>query len=209
MEITNETNTLGEFQPIIGYREINKSPFVVTIQTNRLLKLFRTGLIFDLSLGEEYLKEYTLGYISDAESNCSVVFDKSGKPIDTIDIESREAAARAYTIFGWLPDMTTIPLVAPLKEGFSRKGMLKAPISREEFLARTRELKIELSKIATGITDYKQRPKLGSPFFRTLTFFRVAEHLNPSFPLTVEEKEVIRRKKEIKFMDKFSDLEAS
>lgn len=200
---------LDEFQPVIGYRDIAKSPFVVTTQTNRLLELFRSGLIFDLSPGEEYLKKFTLGYISNAEDNCDYIFDKNGKPADTIDVESREVAAHAYTVFSWLPDMTAIPAIPALRDGLARNGVLKAPLLRGAFLRRTGELRAELSKIADGKTNYKQRPKLGSPLFRTIVFFKVAELLNPSFKLTVQERAVIQRKKDIKFLDKFSNPEIS
>ncbi|MDO8638441.1 MAG: hypothetical protein Q7R43_02610 [Candidatus Daviesbacteria bacterium] len=198
---------LNNFQSAVGYREIAKSPFVVTFQTHELLGLYQKGIIPNFSLGRDYLKDFTLDYIKNAESNCASIFDRNGNLATDVDVESREAVAHAYTIFSWLPDMTALPAVTVLKDGLSRKGMLKPPLSREEFLARTKELKIELAKIAFGTTLPHHRPKIGDPLFKTQVFFRVAASFNPIFKLTVQERAAINRVKDIKFMDKFSNPE--
>ena len=92
--------------------------------------------------------------------------------------------------------MVTIPTVSALKDGFSRKGMLKAPLNEREYKLRLRELKVELAKIATGITEPEQilwpRPSV----LRTFVFFQVAAFLNPSFKLNPGEKELLEKQQE-------------
>ncbi len=198
---------LNNFQPHIGYRDFERSPFVVTTQTFELLELHNLGIISNFSAGRDYLKDFTADYIRKAEDNCDLIFDRSGKHIDNTDVELREAVVHAYTVFSWLPDMTAIPAVDVLKDGFARNGMLKSPLERDEFKIRTRELKIELAKIAFGTTGLNRYSELGMSFFRTYTFFKVAAFLNPGRQLIRKEKVVSNRPKEIKFLDKFSNPE--
>lgn len=186
----------SEFQPIPGYREPARSPFVVTGQTYDLLRLYHANALLNFSHGRDYLQEYTFPYLTTAEKTSDTVFDKTGAFNGKADLESREVASHAYIIFAWLPDMTRIPTVSALKDGFSRKGMLRAPLTQQEYKLRIRELKVELAKIATGTTEPEQilRPK--TPLFRTFVFFRVAAFLNPSFKLNPEEKELLEKQQE-------------
>ena len=186
----------NEFQRTPKYEKPERSPFIVTGQTYGLLKLYHANALPNFSQGRDYLQDYTFPYLTTAEKTSDTVFDKTGAFKGNADLESREVASHAYIIFAWLPDMTRIPTVSALKDGFSRRGMLRAPLTQREYKLRIRELKVELAKIATGITKPKQilRPK--PSLLRTFVFFRVAAFLNPSFKLNAGEKELVEKQQE-------------
>lgn len=108
------------------YKIPERSPFVVAPQTHRLLMLFKTGAFTNFSFGKDYIKQYTFPYLTQAEANCATIFGTDGEYKGNADPETREAAHHVYTVFAWMPDMTAVPGVKALEDGFARKGMLRA-----------------------------------------------------------------------------------
>jgi len=185
----------SEFQSKPVYKEPERSPFVVVGQTYNILKLYAANLP-NRSPAEEYLKNYTLAYIRTAEFNTDSIFNSNNIPIK-VDLESREAASHAYTVFGSIPELTTIPSIPALKNGFSKRGILRAPGTKEEYLSRTREIKVELARIVNGVTppgDIMRTARFS--LLRTLVFFRVGALLQPDFHFSPGEKEILDRQEE-------------
>jgi len=185
------------FQPVLKYRDAERSPFVVTSQTYQLLQLLQSPILLDRSFGSQYLSGYTMLYLKSAGENCGIIFDRDGQYKGNADLESREATNHAYAVFGSMPGMTALPKIPALKDGFSKRGMLKAPESKSQYLARIREIKIELANIAAGSVILGQRPVSRVSLFRTLIFFRVAHSLTPSSKLTPREKELREKHEEV------------
>ena len=73
----------SEFQPIPGYKDIARSPFVVTGQTYGLLKLYHANALPNFSQGRDYLQDYTFPYLTTAEKTSDTVFDKTGLLTET------------------------------------------------------------------------------------------------------------------------------
>ena len=126
----------------------------------------------------DYLKTYTWPFITAAEEGSKPLFEDFLSP----DLETREASAYTYTLFAWMHEMVTSKA---LPQGFSRKRILKAPLTREEFLERTREIKYQIANFAAG--NVETAWKAGSPsLLRTYCFFLTAKRLPIKF--TPEEK---------------------
>lgn len=117
-----------EFQPVIGYREIEKSPPIVVRQTHSLLGLYYQGAIRNPEPARDYLQDYTLRYLKAAEVGSSILYDQLDQlTVQEIDLETREAAHHAFIVLAHLPDKARSPF---LPKGFSRRGMLKAPTTQ-------------------------------------------------------------------------------
>lgn len=164
-----------EFQSVIGYREIEKSPPLVARQTHTLLGLYSQGAIRNPRPARDYLEDYTLEYLKAAEAGSGILYDQTGnlKPQE-IDLETREAASHAFVVLAHLPDKATSPFL-PL--GFSRKGMLAAPTTKEQFLARIKELKIGLWQIADGNLSPHATLEAYPSLLRVCKFFEVGNGL--------------------------------
>lgn len=178
------------FQPDPRYLDPERSPFVVTGQTYRLLQLYRAQALSNFSFGVDYIKGYTFKYLQTAEQHCDTIFDEEGVYLGNADPESREAAQHAYVIFGSMRDMTVARNLSALSTGFSRRGVLRAPDTKPLYLARIREMKTELAHIAVGNIPPSQPPESRSPLFRTFVFFRVADIMTPAHKLNSGEKEL-------------------
>lgn len=186
-----------EFQPVIGYREIEKSPPLVVRQTHTLLGLFYQGAIRNPEPARHYFKDYTLGYLKAAEEGSPVLFDKTGPLIaQEIDLETREAASHAFVVLAHLPDEATSSF---LPNGFSRRGMLAAPTTKDQFLARIKELKIGLWQIVDGNLSPHATLEADLPLLRVCKFFEVGSGL--LVRLTADEREQEQLKRE-----EFNDL---
>lgn len=186
-----------EFQPVIGYREIKKSPPLVVRQTHTLLGLFYQGAIRNPEPARDYFKDYTIGYLKAAEDGSYVLFDKTGQLIaQEVDLETREAASHAFVILAHLPDRATSPF---LPNGFSRRGMLVAPTTQEQFLARIKELKIGLWQISDGNINPYATLEADPHILRVFKFFEVGNGL--LVKLTADEREQEQLKRE-----EFNDL---
>lgn len=176
-----------EFQPIVGYRDFARIPHVVVNQTDTLLWLFRQRAINKPGLARDYLHDYTIQCLVEAEHGCDVLFNPAISSI--IDLEFREAASYTHVVFAWMHKFYRPP---NLPDGLTGKEMLRAPRNKEEFLARVRELKLGLYRVAyqeakfTGDGDW--------PLLRTFAFFTAGSRLPINFPES--ERERLERQKE-------------
>lgn len=178
-----------EFEPIIRYKNFAKSPTAITKQTYGALELLRQGTIRESKLIRDYLHDYTFSYLNQAEKGANTIYDRKGAVYRDLNLETEESAHHAYIVFGHLPDKVTSSF---LRNGFSRKGMLRAPETRDEFLKRINELKVgiwqTIDKRVGPQTMLEAYPRL----LRTYGFFKVGSELPIKMP---EDKKKIQDEK--------------
>lgn len=100
--IPPHTNHMSEFQPVVGCREFEASPFVVVKQTNTLLGLFNQGAIRKPELAKDYFHDYTFNYLKAAEEGSGALYDAEGILLQDVDLEVREAAHHTFVVFAWM-----------------------------------------------------------------------------------------------------------
>ena len=192
-----------EFQSVVGYRDWSRMPSVVARQTNALLDLLHQNALPNLGPARYYLGKYTLEYLKRAEGGSGILYDNKGFLKEGIDLEVREAATHAYVVFGHLPDMVQSPFVP---KGFSRRGMLRAPETRDEFLNRIKELKIGLWNVIAGEVAPQATLEAYPPLMRTFGFFKVGGDL----PIRLSDSErVIDQIEREKFNDFLGGMNVS
>lgn len=192
-----------EFQPVIGYKEIEKSPFFVVRQTYTLLGLYYQGVfqeaIRNSKLAEDYLHDYTLGYLEAAEEGSSTLYNQIGGIVTPdIDLETRGAAHYAFVVFAYLPDKARSPY---LTKGFSRKGMLKAPTTQRQFVTRIRELRVSIQQVVKGKVKPHITLEAYPPLLRTFKFFEVGNELPVKLTDDEREQKELEREKINKLLD--------
>lgn len=185
-----------EFQALPGYREWERTPFVVARQTHTLLGLYYQGAIHRPGLARDYLHDYALTYLKDAEKGSDALYDETGVLIENIDLEVREAADHAFVAFAHIPDFVTSPW---LPKGYSRRGELQPPQTRNEFLKRITELQVGLWQVVAGEMEPRATFEAYPSLARTYGFFRVGSEL----PIKLSEDE---RKQDQREREKFNDL---
>lgn len=191
------------FQPVIGYKDIEKSPSFVVSQTHALLRFFYQGIIQEMirnsKPAEDYLHDYTLGYLKAAEEGSSTLYNQIGGVVTPdIDLETREAAHYAFVVMANLPDMAKSPYLA---KGFSRKGMLKAPTTQRQFLARIKELIFGIQQVVAGKVKPHVTLEAYPPLLRTFKFFEVGNELPVKLTDDEREQEELEREKINKLLD--------
>ncbi|MDO8638767.1 MAG: hypothetical protein Q7R43_04275 [Candidatus Daviesbacteria bacterium] len=185
------------FQPVVGYKETEKSPLLVVRQTHTLLELYYRGAISNPKPAKDYLHDYTLGYLKSAEEGSGAYYDRFGQfTVKDVDLEAREAAGHALVVLSCLPDQTKSPF---LPKGFSRRGMLKAPETHDQFLKRMKELKIGIWDVVEGHVEPNATLEAYPKTLRVFKFFEVGSRL----PINLTESE---KKIAIIEREKFNDL---
>lgn len=180
-----------------AYKEPERSPFVVTAQTCRLLRLYWKGILSNFKYGRDYLLEYTFPYLVQAGKSCDALFDTYGAYNGNADPESREAAHHAFVIFSWMHEVTGARATKALESGYSRGGILRAPRNKPEFIFRLREIQAELSLVAHGYTNPGTHPGLKVRSFRTHVFFMTAECFTVTSKMNTSELEAKEKEEEI------------
>lgn len=183
----------AEFQAVIGYRDVEKSPPLVVRQTNTLLGLYHSGVIRNPGLAKDYFHDYTLDYLKAAEEGSSALYYSIDEGIDP---EIREAAGHAYVVFSQLPDRSS-SYYHP--KGFSRVGALRPPSSQRQYLSRIRELGLGIWQVVDGQVEPNATLEAYPPILRTFKFFEVGGNL--PIRLTPDE-----RKQEQIDREKFNDF---
>lgn len=187
-----------EFQPIIKYKDAEKSPIMIASQTWTLLGLLHQGAIRKPELAKDYLHDYTFPYLNQAEKGCNTLFDRKGKVFEDIDLETKEAAHHAFIVFAHMPDQMTS---AFLPMGFSRRiGMLKAPATKDEFLDKIEEIKIEVWRTADGRVNPGATLEAFPRLLRTYGFFRIGSMLPIKQTESEQKKEQIEKEKFEEFL---------
>jgi hypothetical protein len=181
----------SRFQPIPTYENPERIPRRVIVQTDLLLHLYNTGTIRDPKMARDYLHDYTLRFLDKAAQGVGRVFSKDKSVVDAQSLDVNEAADFTNVVFAWMHHFATSPF---LPNGFSRRGMLKAPATREQFLQRTTEIKRELAFVLAGLKDTKKPLEARPSALRTHNFFRVGARMPIKFPDSKrEEREAFDR----------------
>lgn len=118
---------------------------MVIDQTDSLLRLYSKGAIRQAEIARDYLHDYTLTFLDTAAKGVKRVFTKDDSVINAQPLDANEAADLTNVVFAWMHYFATSQF---LPNGFSRRGMLQAPTTREQFLQRTAEIKKELAHLS-------------------------------------------------------------
>lgn len=184
-----------QFQYAIQYKDRDRIPPLVVRQTSFILGLFYKGTVSGEGIGRKYLQEYTLAFLDSSETGVDrVSFGRNKESFEGIDLEDREAADYTNVIFAHMPDLVRSPL---LPMGFSRRGILRPPENRREFLGRVRELRFGIAQVASGVIE--PNLEVNPHLLRTFGFFKVGSEL----PIKVPESEI---KPEVMSRTRFNDL---
>lgn len=187
----------SKFQSVIGYKEPEKSPPLIVRQTHTLLSLYYQGAIRNSAPAREYLHDYTLGYLIEAEAGAGACYDRiKGHSVYEVELETREAADHAVIIMSLLPDRAGSSYHP---KGFSKEGSLKTPSTLNQFLERIKELKIGVWLVIAGEVESRATLEAYPPLLRTFKFFEVGNEL----PIKLTDNE---KKQELMEREKFNDL---
>lgn len=144
--------------------------------TNDQLALFSAGLLKPEFLKAQ-LNEVAFPFLRTAREGAYRVYHGGARVIDAKDIDINEASGFVLITFAWMHEMVKSP---QLPQGFSRKGMLRAPDSPAEYVERINELQLHTYLMADGI---KNPNSTGSDpsMLRTRMFWAVGAKLPLSF----------------------------
>jgi hypothetical protein len=179
MSLLSPEGRSSEFQPIIKYKETEKSPLIVAKQTYMLLELFHQQVISKPELAKDYFCDYTLSYLDQARKGASTLYEAKGAVYKDLNLETREMAHHAFIVFANLPDHMTFHF---LQNGFSRRGMLRAPGTRDEFVHKINEIKMGIWQTVEGRVEPETTLEANPHLLRTYGFFKVASELLVKMP---------------------------
>jgi hypothetical protein len=176
-----DSNRFGDsrFQPIPTYENTERVPQRVIVQTDLLLRLYNTGAIREPEIARGYLHDYTLRFLDTAAQGVDRVFSPDHSVIDVQSLYVNEAADYTNVVFAWMHHFATSQF---LPNGFSRRGMLQAPATREQFLQRTTEIKRELAFVVAGLRNPNTPLEARPSALRTHNFFHVGAIMPLKFP---------------------------
>lgn len=179
-----------EFQPKIQYNDVFRSPTIIARQADTLLKLLHKGAIPDSELAKDYLQKYTFSYLNQATVGAGTLFDKHGAIDKDLDLEIKEMAQHAYIVFSHLPDNMTSRF---LPNGFSRRGMVRAPETKDEFVSRLEEIKLGIWEILDGRAEPPLTLETHPRLFRTFGFFDIGSKIPVKAPEDPKQKEQMEK----------------
>lgn len=164
----------GEFNRnihLVPYQESDLSPFSIGHQTALLLENINHGLLVGQSASSYFHNVTIAAYLDRARVGSEVPFSRDTFQAENIDPEDQLAARHAFVIFAWIPETVTWRFVPT---GFSRRGMLAAPSTPQDYLKRINRLTSYLE-----VVSVKDKRKPGKPLPTTLTiealaFFKTA-----------------------------------
>lgn len=175
-----------EFQPVIKREDIASSPFAIVRQTYSLLELLYHGPMPDPDPARNYLQKYTLTYLKNAQEGMDTIYNNKGTVYKDWRPNISEAAHHAFIVFAFLPDRMTSRF---LPNGFSRKGMLRAPETKEEFNDRLDEIKVGISQVVDGRIESQPTLFAHPRLLRTYGFFNVGSRLPIKVPADENKKQ--------------------
>lgn len=120
-----------------------------------------------------------MAFLDTAAQGVRRVFTKDDAVINAQALDVNEAADLTNVVFAWMHYFATSQF---LPNGFSRRGMLQAPTTSEQFLQRTAEIKKELALIVAGLRDTDMPLEAKPSALRTHTFFRVGSIIPLKLP---------------------------
>lgn len=172
---------------IIPYGDYDFSPFCITTRTHEQLGNLRAGTITPATFGG-YVKEMTLPfYVRRAVEGAAVLYSDEVLQSQSLDPEIEEAARHGFVVMAWMHEVTKWKFVPT---GFSRKGMLAAPATDEEYVARMTEIYLQLKSIYDPNVNLPGSTGTYMGRLRTFSFFLTAAtlpiHLSDSQRITAE-----------------------
>ncbi len=167
----------ARFEAYPTYKDPDRAPKTVVAQTESIIGLSNAGILAQ-DTTYNYLSTYTVPFLRSAAQGVERVYNQDRIIIDSLPVEINEAADFTNVVFSWMHYFARSQF---LPNGFARRGVLRAPRTRSEFIARILEINDELSAVANG------EKKLGVSFmvnpqaFRTYTFFKVGSAMPLKF----------------------------
>lgn len=159
---------------IIPYGDYDFSPFDITTRTHEQLGNLRAGTITPATFGG-YVREMTLPfYVQRAAKGAAVLYSDEVLQSRNLDPEIEEAARHGFVVMSWMHEVTKWKFVPT---GFSRKGMLAAPATHEEYVARMTEIYLQLKSIYDPNVNLPGSAETYMGRLRTFSFFLTAANL--------------------------------
>lgn len=177
---------------VIGYRDPELSPFVVTRQTNHIIWLCETGLTGKPI--RDYLHDFTNPFLETSSKTGITLFDTDALRGKLFDPEAEEASRLTFAVMANMHIYTTIEN-APESFGFSRSGVLKAPSTYQEYSARIEEIQEQLELISSGYYGNSTNRPFNWGRLRTYSFFQTAAILPLHLPKNARERAEEEREK--------------
>jgi hypothetical protein len=182
-----------------SYSDYEQSPHVVTRQTAFFLSAYLLDSPNFGPIARHYLTDRTLDYIAQTQQGFHMVFDKTRtmtkehleEVIADGDLslfnpgsQSAEAFRHALVIFAFMPDTIKSQLTS---FGYSRRATMSPPETSIDVLQRIRELRNEVSKVISGLTEPLTPVTTTDSLLRTYTFFQTGQELAVHKPKTQNE----------------------
>lgn len=167
----------ARFEAYPTYKDPDRAPKTVVAQTDSIIGLSNAGILAQ-DTTYNYLSTYTVPFLRSAAEGVGRVYSQDGVTINSLPVEINEAADFTNIVFGWMHYFAKSKL---LPMGFARHGMLRAPQTSGEFMNRLREIKFQLSVIASGSKRPRAVLEAGLPAFRAYTFFKVGSAMPLKF----------------------------
>lgn len=165
-----------EITPTLSEQDI--APKTIVSETmNMMGGLFAGAITSEIS--KDYLDYYTFPFLRKAANGAIAVFDRK-LLFAAPNPEINEAADFTNVVFAW---MSHYARSSYLPDGFSRRGVLQAPLDKGEFISRV----VEIGQTLPDMLDGRFRGNnlwnhLGA--LRTLAFFQVGRVIPLKFPPT-------------------------
>lgn len=161
--------SLARFEANPTYKDPDRAPKTVVTQTDSIIELSNAGIL-SKDFTHNYLSTYTMPFLNSAAKGVGRIYSKDLATINSNPVEINEAADFTNVVFSWMHYFAKSEF---LPIGFARHGMLKAPQTSTEFMNRLREIKFQLSVIASGSKSSGVYLEANPQAFRTYTFFKV------------------------------------
>ena len=184
----------ARFEANPTYKNLDRAPKTVVTQTDSIIELSNAGILSP-GLTYNYLSTYTIPFLRSAAQGIGRVYSQDGATINTLSVEVNEAADFTNVVFSWMHYFARSQF---LPNGFARRGVLRAPQTSKEFMGRLKEIKFQLSVVASGQKISGISFMANPQAFRTYTFFKVGSLI----PLRFMESDRERKEHESGILEK-------
>lgn len=163
--------------------EENRSPLVITNQTDFAIRFLRNARGAKTDLVENYVVGHTFPYLEAAAESGRILFDDDALKSRNYDPDGEMAARHVYVVMAVMSDVTRI------------RGLLPPPSTQEVFEKRIKEIEGELGLIVSDREEAQTPPSVSSRRWRAVHFFATASKINMHIPET--ERESADREREV------------
>lgn len=153
-------------------------PVKISYLTANVLEAAASGE--DGKLVRGYLGEYTLSYLRTAAVSGIVLYENSALRGRDFSPDEEEVARHAFVIMAHMHQAFELPIGGT----FSRRGLLRAPGSYEEYTQRIRAMDLHIRAVIAVGFNKSRWSKLEADEFRTGAFFKTAKVLSLELPPT-------------------------